>query len=182
MLKYDLVVINLWGSPGCGKSTTSAGLFYLMKKAGYDVELVSEYAKDMVWERQHPEQFTNQIYISSKQHNKQLNLVAHGVKYCITDSPVLMSALYAPKPYYKNFFPLLKEIHNSYDNYNFYLERKFAYVQKGRNKTEKQSNKLSKRILKLLDKNDIPYVSVGTDFDAANFIFDIIEGNKNGCS
>lgn len=44
-------VINLFGGPGIGKSTLAAGLFEHMKIAGFNVELVNEYAKDMVWEQ-----------------------------------------------------------------------------------------------------------------------------------
>lgn len=43
-------VINLIGSPGTGKSTIAAELFARMKWLGFDVELVSEYAKELVWE------------------------------------------------------------------------------------------------------------------------------------
>ena len=84
----------------------------------------------------------NQVFISAMQNNKQPNLVAHNVEYCITDSPILMSALYRPKKYYKHFLPLLKEINDSYDNINYFLERDFDYVQKGRNKNEKGSYKI----------------------------------------
>lgn len=170
-ITYPLKVINLWGGPGSGKSTTAAGLFHLMKKEHYDVELITEYAKDMVWERQHPDHFTNQIFISAMQNNKQLNLVAHNVEYCITDSPILMSALYRPKKYYKHFLPLLKEINDSYDNINFFLERDFNYVQKGRNKNEKEAIKLSKRIRKFMDKHGIEYQVIRTDYNTAEMIF-----------
>lgn len=42
--------VNIFGGPGVGKSTTAADLFVAMKKAGYNVELVTEVAKDFVWE------------------------------------------------------------------------------------------------------------------------------------
>ena len=38
-------IINLIGSPGSGKSTLAALLFGEMKKRGYSVDLVTEYAK-----------------------------------------------------------------------------------------------------------------------------------------
>ena len=43
-------VINLFAGPGTGKSTTAAGLFYKMKSKGYMVELVTEFAKDLVYQ------------------------------------------------------------------------------------------------------------------------------------
>lgn len=177
-MKYNLKVINLWGSPGCGKSTTAAGLFHKMKVHGYDVEMITEYAKDMVWERQHPDRFSNQIYISSMQNNKQLNLIAHGIEYCITDSPVLMAALYTPNNYYSHFLPLLLEIHNSYDNMNFLLNRNFDYVTKGRNKTEVESVELGNEIKDFLDTNKVLYETISTDFDSVDIIFDIISKGR----
>lgn len=44
------IVVNLIGSPGTGKSTIASELFAKMKWEGFDVELVSEYAKELVWE------------------------------------------------------------------------------------------------------------------------------------
>lgn len=40
------IVINIFGAPGAGKSTTAAALFALMKLEGYKVELATEHAKD----------------------------------------------------------------------------------------------------------------------------------------
>jgi len=180
MIEYKLKVINLFGGPGCGKSTTAAGLFHKMKVNGYNVEMITEYAKDMVWERQHPDRFTNQIFISSTQNNKQLNLVAHGVEYCITDSPVLMSALYTPKDYYSHFLPLLLEVHDSYQNINFFLERNFEYVTIGRNKTELESILLAESIKDFLDANYIEYHDISANFNSVDTIFEIIERDKNG--
>ena len=42
----ETIVINLIGAPGTGKSTVASELFSKMKWSGYDVELVSEYAKE----------------------------------------------------------------------------------------------------------------------------------------
>ena len=40
------VVINLFGGPGCGKSTGAAYVFSKLKMLGVNAELTSEYAKD----------------------------------------------------------------------------------------------------------------------------------------
>ena len=44
------VVINLFGAPGSGKSTTMARLFTDLKQEGYNVEMVSEFVEDLVYE------------------------------------------------------------------------------------------------------------------------------------
>lgn len=49
-LSKMIKVINIFGAPGCGKSTTAAGLFWRMKCDDMSVELVSEYAKACVFE------------------------------------------------------------------------------------------------------------------------------------
>ena len=43
-----LKVINLFGAPGVGKSSAAAGLFYYMKRDGFSVEQVTEYAKYLI--------------------------------------------------------------------------------------------------------------------------------------
>ena len=59
-MKYDLKVINFFGPPGTGKSTVASGLFNLMKVNGFSVEAINEFAKQMYWERRHPDHFQNQ--------------------------------------------------------------------------------------------------------------------------
>jgi len=89
-------LINLWGGPGTGKSTTAAGLFSLMKLKGYDVELVPEYAKDLTWEGHH-NKLADQNYVFAKQHRRIARLVEHDLDYVITDSPLLFTIYYMPE-------------------------------------------------------------------------------------
>ena len=42
------LIINLIGGPCSGKSTIASGLFYNLKKLGYNCELALEFAKDKV--------------------------------------------------------------------------------------------------------------------------------------
>ena len=44
------IVVNLFGSPGAGKSTGAADVFSRLKKLGINAELVAEFAKDKTWE------------------------------------------------------------------------------------------------------------------------------------
>lgn len=45
-----MLVVNLFGTPGAGKSTGVAYIFSNLKMRGINAELVTEFAKDMVWE------------------------------------------------------------------------------------------------------------------------------------
>ena len=53
------MVVNLFGVPGAGKSTGAAYIFSRLKMEGVNCELVTEFAKDKVWE-QTEEVFKNQ--------------------------------------------------------------------------------------------------------------------------
>ena len=45
-----MILVNLYGAPGSGKSTGAAYIFSKLKMAGVDAELVTEFAKDKLWE------------------------------------------------------------------------------------------------------------------------------------
>ena len=45
-----MIVVNFYAPPGYGKSTFAALVFSKLKMLGVNCELVSEFAKDMVWE------------------------------------------------------------------------------------------------------------------------------------
>ena len=64
------LVINLFGGPGVGKSTTASQLFANLKWSNINCELVREYAKDKVWENS-LELLDNQLYVFAKQHHRQ---------------------------------------------------------------------------------------------------------------
>jgi nicotinamide riboside kinase len=163
-------VINLFGAPGSGKSTTAAGLFHLMKLAGYSVELVAEYAKQMVWDER-KNIFHDQLYITAKQ-NRCLERLRGKVEWVITDSPLLLAAVYENKGYYPSFKPLLTELWNSYNNVNFLLQRAKPYVATGRNQTEAESDVIQTEIKDWLVFLRIDYTTLKGDEKAPRIIFD----------
>ena len=164
-------IINLFGAPGSGKSTTRAGLFYEMKRSNYNVEEVTEYAKDIVWEER-SNLFKDQIYILGKQNRRLLRLEGK-VDYVITDSPILLGINYmASTAYDKSLEQLIVDVFNSYDNYNFFLNRSHEYIQVGRNESEQESDILATKIKSVLVKYDIPYVDLYT---SDNIVVDILD-------
>ncbi len=154
-MKNDLNVINLFGGPSIGKSTQAAGLFYEMKKQGYNVELVTEYAKELVWENR-TKTFEDQLYITIKQHHRIQNLIGQ-VDYVITDSPILLGIMYLPKRYFSNAKPLILELFNSYENYNYLLEGTHKFEPNGRIHTEDESIELTKKITNTMIIEDIDF-------------------------
>jgi hypothetical protein len=125
-------VVNLFGGPNCGKSVAAAELFVEMKKAGLSVELVTEYAKDMVWEKRH-NILGEQQYVFAKQHRRLSRLIGQ-VDWAITDSPLLFSIIYAHGNEPRGFSRNVTESFNAFDNINFFLPRNpaFSFHQAGR--------------------------------------------------
>lgn len=140
-------VINLFGGPGCGKSTTAAGLFYKMKHEGKKVELVTEYAKDIVWADRHRE-LDDQLYITGKQHHRLFHL-KNKVDYCITDSPLLLSLVYN-RTMPQTFHPFVVDVFHMYDNLAVILNRTKPYTLFGRNQTEDEARELDRQIYSLV--------------------------------
>ena len=150
-------VINLYGGPGTGKSTTAASLFALMKRNGLNVEQVTEFAKDLVWTERNKE-LGDQIYIFGKMYHKLWRL-KDKVDYVIMDSPLPLSIYYD-----KGRTPGLREfgmrIYNTFDNYNYKLYRYFPYQQEGRYQTEDEANKVDDEIYDFMRDNGISSLSV----------------------
>lgn len=150
-------LINIYGAPGSGKSTTAAGLFYEMKKKHYKVELAYEWIKLKVYEGT-PYPFIDQIYTFGKQH-KQINQLKNAVDYIITDSPLLLSLLYG-KNESEEFKDFVKKCYSNYDNYDFLIERNHPYCDYGRNQNEEQSIELQKELQGILLENSKSYFTI----------------------
>lgn len=171
----ELTVINLFAGPGAGKSVTRAGSFVKLKLRGENVEEVTEYAKDLVWEQRY-NLFTEQDFIFAEQHRRQRRLVAHGVKYTITDSPILLSLLYRPSDYYEAFEAFVLQVFNSFTNINIFIDRPEKYEQQGRNESPEQAKDKDFQMMELLWTRNIPfYVVKANDYTVNNV--DFIYGN-----
>lgn len=152
------IVINLFGGPGAGKSTTASGVFYNLKKQGIVSELVLEYAKQLTWESRE-KALSNQIYILGQQlHN--IEIVSDQVDVIVMDTSLLLGAIYAPKDYHDSFGSLLFEIHNSMNNINFYVERHKPYLAVGRYQNEQQAKNIDIDVKDWLDINKVVYDTV----------------------
>lgn len=152
-------VINLIGGPGCGKSTTAAGLFYELKKKGYSVELVTEYAKTRVWEDA-LKTLKDQIYVFGKQHHSQWKLEGK-VDYIVTDSSLLFSIIYGGDQVTEAFESLVIEDFKRFNNVCIFLERTgIDYERNGRLETSQEAEEIDKRILRLTEKHKIPITRV----------------------
>lgn len=148
-------VINLFGGPGAGKSTAAAGLFYEMKKRWFNVELVTEFAKELVWSGS-AHMLSEQNYVFSQQEHR-LNRLRQKIDLAISDSPLLLSAFYAPRHYPDSFRQSVFDFFHTYDNINIMVRRSHQYSSVGRIQNQSEADELAAHMERYLQKNGIPY-------------------------
>ncbi len=151
----ETVVVNMIGGPGCGKSTMAAGVFAYLKNKGVDCELVTEFAKGLVWEER-KETFKDENYIFAKQAHCLFRLRGK-VRVIITDRPLFLTAYFnsvSPNPR-----PFLNELciadFNSYENLNYVLNRVKPFDTNGRNETEVVAKTIDDGLKDVMKKNGL---------------------------
>lgn len=169
-------IINLMGGPGVGKSTVATGLFSQLKQRKISCELVTEYAKESVWEGTQ-KLLENQIHVFSEQFRRQFRLL-NKVSYVVTDSPLLLSSIYFDHYFEKlskdvNIFTpeytdLLRRFFEQtflqFDNTIYYLNRVKEYDPNGRNQSLDEAKLIDDRALAKLNDKNIGYnVLSGTE-------------------
>ena len=171
------IIINLFGGPGTGKSTTAAGLFHTMKVNKKRVELVTEYAKDLTYQESF-KKLKDNAYVTFKQHHRIFQS-KDVVDYIITDSPIVQSLIYpVSHPYNQegwNSFVL--GVHNAYESINVFLERdedKHPYQMYGRTQSKDQAIELDNKILEMLNNNGINFIKVAVGDNAHLSVYEKI--------
>ena len=154
--KKEAIVINLIGGPGCGKSIISAELFAKFKREYTACDISWEYIKKKLREKA-LKAIQSQIYIFGKQ-QFQLFTMRDEVEVIVTDSPLILSAIYDKSKCQSLKDLVLKEF-NSYNNFTYFIERdkKVPYEQEGRYQDLKGAKKVDREVKKFMDENNIKY-------------------------
>lgn len=163
--KKTTTIISLYGGPGAGKSTSAAYMYYLLKAAGENAELVREYVKDWAWEGRKIDTY-DQIYFLGKQVRKESMLLGK-VKWLVTDSPIFMNYYYAQLyctrklaqgvsgavlAYYDQ---TLEEGHK---HHHILLQRTNPYNKEGRYQSEEEALEIDDGVERMLRHLKIPGV------------------------
>lgn len=171
-------VINLWGAPGSGKSTTAAGLFAYMKLRQKKVELVTEFAKDLTYEKNFIT-LSNQFAVTGQQDHRLRRLESH-VDYVITDSPLPLGVFYASGVYISHWFTeAVLGAYNTYDNLDFFIRRVKPYAQFGRTQTEDEADDIAKTMKIFMRDVTSGFDTVDGDHLAPEIIYNILFGEEN---
>jgi nicotinamide riboside kinase len=153
-------VINFFGGPGTGKSVQAAKLFAELKIQGKKCELITEFAKELVYDESF-KVMENQIWIFANQHHR-MHRLKDKVDIMITDSPLFNSIVYSGKgEHNKTFHDFIMTEFTKFDNLNIFLERETEYQQHGRYQDENGARDVDNEVLKLFKIFNVNYVKVG---------------------
>jgi nicotinamide riboside kinase len=163
-------IINLYGGPGTGKSTSAAYLYYLFKAEGKHVELVREYVKDWAWEGRKITTY-DQIYFLGKQVRRESMLYGK-VDWIVTDSPVMMNLYYAQRycPHTLgegiraatlSFYRQAQD--DGHHHIHLFLKRIKPYVGEGRYQTEAEARDIDEGVKRVLTELKFPTIDLTPD-------------------
>lgn len=159
-------VVNLFGGPSSGKSTAASGLHYMLKINGHRAEIVTEYAKELVYEDRVSFLLNRQELVFAEQH-RRLHRLIDKIDYAVTDSPILLSCIYASDVLFgaNHFRDFVKCVFLSYDNINVFLERPASFEKENRVHNKQESMMIDEQIKQLLTDLGLKYITIKSDRD-----------------
>lgn len=169
----NTIVINLFGEPSAGKSTSAMDITARLKRKGINAEYVSEFAKDKVYEN-NSEVFKHQEYLFGKQSFK-MGRVRDKVQVMVVDSPLILCAVYNQDTVLgEEFNKTVLNVFNSYNNRNYLLIRNHPYENEGRFQNEKEAQEVRNKIIEKLTDFDIDFVRIVSSEENCEHIADEI--------
>ena len=158
--EHKTTVINAFAGPGAGKTTSCLEIAEKLKKQGFVVEYVQEYAKELVWDNRtdllngSPE---NQFNILKEQLTRVDRLYGK-VDFIVTDSPVLLNSTYLANDI-PEYNIAVQELYNHFDNFNYFVDRDISKFEvEGRIHNLEQSLKIDEELKNTLSNLNLEYV------------------------
>ncbi len=160
-----MIRIALLGGPGSGKSTQCAHFFSILKTESVLIEQIQEWVREAFNKGLLPSNNPwVQFWVYEEQKKKE-DCIPKEIQYIVTDSPTLLSYIYALRyskipddsyliiKMYENFINDLKRY-----QYIFVCTREKKYVKDGtRSQSEDEAKDLDKHIIQLLEHHHIKY-------------------------
>lgn len=168
-----MLLVNLAGQPGAGKSTLAAGVFHAMKMRSWDVELIIEYTKEL----NHQRDFwtlSDELLVFAEKY-KRIKKFAD-VDIVITDSPLQCSMHYGFDRFKdpgRNFFKHVAE--NSFDSIYFVLQPPEKYNPVGRHPDETDAKMAGEAITSFIRESHSPVWDVPTGVNQIEYVLERVE-------
>ncbi len=184
VLTTKTIALNFYGAPGTGKSTLAAYAFAQLKMAGVNAELVTEYAKELVWggkESLLDGSEASQMQIFEEQYNR-MNRLNGKVDVIVTDSPLPVGLYYTKGKTSEMFFRELMNAYGQFQNIDIYLKRVKPYNPKGRLQSEAESDAMAMKLRNSLISYGISFAEqdLPADFAHADEVVQSVLKKVNG--
>jgi len=166
------ICVNFYAGPGTGKSTVAAEVYASLKKQHINCELITEFAKRKVWEG-NTKCLDDQLYITAKQ-NYVMNTVANHVDVIVTDSPLLLGAIYGNDDLLNQ---IINREYNKYDNIDIFLVRNLnnGYQNNGRMQSIREAIQKDGEINEYLHSMSDDVIEIDMDSDVITHCMDVIQ-------
>ena len=143
-----MLIVNIFGAPGAGKSTYAARLYSELKVLGIETELVREVAKQYVYDGTLG--YRPQMRILDEA-VEQIESLHSSVEVVVSDSPVLLSVIYA-KDEVAYITQKAKRYHYSRPSFNYMmcLGTDEEYSTRGRIHSHSEALKIEDKIIRTI--------------------------------
>lgn len=151
------LMVNFYAGPSSGKTTAALELTAALKKAGYNVEYVAEYAKELVLENRSAE-LADQRKVTDEQY-RRFDRIRSSADIIVTDSPILLGLVYGDGKIDDTYKKQIRAYYDGFDNFNMFVERPqgATFQTEGRVHDEKQSIELDGKIKSMLEAQGVFY-------------------------
>lgn len=123
-----MLLVNLAGGPGAGKTTLAYYLTYRLKKAGVRAEFVGEAARELIYNNTpgHPAPplLDNQVLVTGMQYERYLRLKRHGFQVAVSDSPIVQGMLYCTAAYKYALNSVTRALEDEFEVINIFINRR----------------------------------------------------------
>lgn len=154
-MQKQTILINLFGGPGAGKTVAAMEIAVGLKKLGYEVEYLSEYAKQLYYEGNlemldgsllHEIEIITEIYNRLMTYNGKVDVI-------VSDSALLQSVNYVHGlENKKEMLAIAYDYHRQFLNINFMVARNHDFKTEGRVHSFEESVKIDEEILLFMEK------------------------------
>lgn len=178
-------IINCYGGPGTGKSTSSAFLYYVLKSEGHNAELVRECAKDWAWEGRRINTY-DQFHLFGEQARRE-SLLYSKADWVVTDCPLMIHAYYAdalcPQPVSDAITAAARAFYwnaatDGHRHVHVMLRRSKPYASHGRFQDEETARSIDVGVLKTLERLNVQFVTSETDEQALRVLLrEVVSGS-----
>lgn len=170
--RIGMRVLNFIGQPGAGKSTLAAGVFWLLKTRQYNVELVTEYTKDVIYEGS-GFVLEDELLVFAEKY-RRIKRLSGSVELAITDSP-LINAVFYDRFFGQEGKAFFRRVAEIFDNRYVFVRRVAPYVPHARMSCQAEADRMADVIRGFLVTEKIPFFEVEGDMAAPAKVVDWLD-------